>query len=372
MDVNQFPVIPSARRIVGRCLLNGVEVPFVSFEVDNNAFNSADTYSVSFGTSALPQDMGLLNWWAHQTSIKVELHVGIYSKLGVDWTQLMVGYADAFRFNPARTEITLDGRDFTALLIDAKSAGESFKNYTSSQIATLLAKRHGLTPVVTATTKRFGEFYQIDTAHLTGEQTEWDLLCALAAIEMMQVYVSGNELHFEPQVDPATTDQYLIKWVPPGTLAYPQANVSDDLLFERALTVTKGVTVEVLSWHSRHKRLVPFVAAYPKYTKGTTPGQSAPRTQVYRIIRNGLTPDMAMQKAQAIYKQIVQHEMKMSGSSAGDNLLTPQTIIRVEGTESPFDQLYFCDSVRRSFSWEGGYRMSFSAKNHSPLMQVSG
>ncbi len=65
----------------------------------------------------------------------------------------MVGNIDSWDFDPAHFEIIASGRDLSGLLIDAKSAGESFKNYTSSQIASLLATRHGLTPVVTATSR---------------------------------------------------------------------------------------------------------------------------------------------------------------------------------------------------------------------------
>lgn len=370
MDVNNAIVTSSARRISGRCLLNGVEIPFVSFEVDSTGFRGASTFNLTLATSSLPASMGMLNYWAVQTTIKVELSAMIISDSGTDEKKLITGNIDNWEFDPAKFEITADGRDFTALLIDAKSAGESFKNYTSSEIATIIANRHGLTPVVTATSGRFGEFYQIDSAHLTGEQTEWDLLTTLAGIENYVVYVDGSNLHFGPMPDPAKADNYVIRWQPPGQLLYPQCNMSDDLQFSRALTISKGITVEVLSWNSKRKNKQ-FIASYPKYAKGTTPGSSTAKTQTYRIIRNGLTPEAANALAQSIYRDIVQHEMKFSGSTAGDNLLTPNTLVRIEGTQSPFDQVYYCDSVRRSLNWETGYSMSISGKNHSPALDVS-
>lgn len=370
MDVNNPIVQSSARHISGRCRLNGTEVPFVSFSVEDVGFRGASTFDLVLAPSAMPADMQMLNWWASQTTIKVELSVSIITKSGTDEKKLITGNIDNWHYDPARFEVTADGRDFTALMIDAKSAGESFKNYTSSQIATILAQRHGLTPVVKATTQRFGEFYQIDSAHLTGEQTEWDLITTLAGIEDFSVYVDGENLHFEPIEDPSKTDNYVIRWQPPGALAYPQCNMSDDLSFSRALTISKGVTVEVLSWNAKRKNQQ-FIASYPKYSKGTTPGNATAKTQVYRVIRNGLTPESATALAQTIYRNVVQHEMKFSGSTAGDNLLTPQTLVRIEGTQSPFDQLYWCDSVRRSLSWESGYTMSMSGKNHSPALEVT-
>jgi phage protein D len=370
MDVNNAITVSSARHISGRCLLNGVEVPFVSFSVESNGFRGASTFDLVLATSALPATMGLLNYWAVQTTIKVELSASIITKSGTNEKKLIIGNIDNWHYDPARFEITADGRDFIALLIDAKSAGESFKNYTSSQIATMLAERHGLKAAVTPTTQRFGEFYQIDSAHLTGEQTEWDLLTTLAAIENFSVWVDGETLYFQPTKDPAKADNYVIRWQPPGALAYPQCNMSDDLSFSRALTISKGVTVEVLSWNAKRKNKQ-FVASYPKNAKGTTPGNATAKTQVYRVIRNGLSPESAAALAQTIYQQVIQHEMKFSGSTAGDNFLMPQTMVRIEGTASPFDQLYYCDSVRRTLSWESGYAMSISGKNHSPALEVS-
>jgi phage protein D len=369
-DVNN-PIVPSSARLIsGRCLLNGVEVPFVSFDVNSNSFRGASTFNLTLATSALPKSMGMLNYWAVQTTIKVELSAIITTDSGANEKKLIIGNIDNWDYDPAKFEITADGRDFTGLLIDAKSAGESFKNYTSSQIATMLAQRHGLTPVVTATQGRFGEFYQIDSAHLTGEQTEWDLLITLAGIENFVAYVDGNNLYFGPTPDPAKANNYVIRWQPPGTLAYPQCNMSDDLRFSRALTISKGVTVEVMSWNAKRKKKQ-FTASYPKYAKTTTPGNSTAKTQIYRIIRNGLTPEAANALAQSVYKSIVQHEMKFSGSTAGDNLLTPQTLVRIEGTQSPFDQLYWCDNIKRHMDWEAGYTMSISGKNHSPALDVS-
>lgn len=399
MDINNPIVAPDARGVGGRCLLNGVEVPFVSFDVESNAFKSASTFNLTLATSSLPASMGLSNYWSSQTTIRVELSVKLVTAAGTDEKKLIVGNIDSWDFNPAHFEITASGRDFTGLFIDAKSAGESFKNYTSSQIASLLAQRHGLTPVVTATSRRFGEFYQIDSAHLTGEQTEWDLLNQLAAIEGYTTYVDGNSLYFQPTPDPAKAKNYVIRWQPPGSLAYPQCNVSDDLQFTRALTISKGVKVEVKSWNSKRKNKQ-FVATYPKTTATTssttsssatasatttssttissttastttTTASSSEQPQLYSIVRNGLSPETADALALSIYNNVVQHEMKFTGSTAGDNLLTPQTLIRVEGTQSPFDQTYYCDSVRRSLSWDAGYTMSISGKNHSPALDAS-
>ncbi|MCX3308317.1 type IV secretion protein Rhs [Pantoea vagans] len=369
MDVNNTISESSARNVSGRCLLNGTEVPFVSFSVESNAFRGAGTFELTLVISALPPGMQLLNWWAVQTTIRTELFISIETQAGVNEKKHITGNIDNWHYEPARFEISAEGRDFTAKLIDAKTPGESFKNLTSSQIATTLAQRHGLTPVVTATTQRVGEYYQIDSTHLTGEQTEWDLITSLAGIENFSVYVEGDSLHFAPRRDPAGNDDYVIRWQPPGEQAYPRCNVSDDLTFSRALTISKGVTVEVLSWNAKLKNRQ-FMAVFSAPAKGAEPGKATADKQVYRVIRNGLTPEAAHALARSLYRQIIQHEMVFSCSLAGDNLLMPEATVRIEGTQSLFDQHYFCDRVRRTLSQETGYRMLISGKNHSPALEV--
>jgi len=369
MGVNNSLIKSSARHVSGRCRLNGTDVPFVSFSIESNAFRGADTFDLTLAVSALPAAMQMLNWWAVQTTIRVELFVSITTQAGVDERKHITGNIDTWHYEPARFEIQATGRDFTARLIDARTTGESFKNYTSSQIARMLAKRHNLKPVITATTQRVGEYFQIDTAHLTGEQTDWDLITTLAAIENFAVFVRDDSLHFEPKRASAEVDSYVIRWQPPGVHAYPQCNVSCDLSFSRALTITRGVTVEVMSWNSKLKNKK-FMVSYPTMAKGVVPGKATAETQVYRIIRNGLTPDAANMLARSLYQQIVQHEMTFSGSTAGDNLLNADMPVRIEGTRSPFDQVYRCDQVRRTLSWVAGYTMQLSGRNHSPTLDV--
>ncbi|UXO70840.1 phage late control D family protein [Pantoea dispersa] len=369
MDVHHPITASSARHVSGRCLLNGISVPFVSFSIESNAFRGAGTFELTLAISALPPAMQLLCWWAVQTTIRVELFISIVTPAGIDEKKHITGNIDIWHYEPARFEITAEGRDYTAKLIDAKTPGESFRNLTSSQIASTLAQRHGLKPIVTATTQRVGEYYQIDSTHLTGEQSEWDLITSLAAIENFSVYVEGENLHFEPKRARARDEYYVIRWQPSDEQAYSRCNVSGDLSFSRALTISKGVTVEVLSWNAKLKNRQ-FIATYPGPAHGARPGKAIAEKQVYRVIRNGLTPAAAHELARSLYRQIIQHEMTFSGSVPGDNLLMPDTPVRIEGTESPFDQVYYCDRIRRSLNWETGYRMHISGKNHSPALDI--
>jgi phage protein D len=247
VDINTPIVTPDARQIVGRLFLNGTEVPFVSAEVDSNSFYSADTFSAVLAISAMPAGMGLLEWWSKQQTIELSLQIGIKTAQSLNWKTHIIGAVDRWTYKPACFEVHVEGRDYTARLIDTKTS-EKFANYTTSQVATMLAQRHGLTPVVTATTTAVGGITKFDHTHCNDERSEWDLLSYFAGLDGFQVYVAGNELHYEPALDPATADQYVIKWMPPGVMLYPQANTSEDVTFERDLTLGKGVTVQVRSW----------------------------------------------------------------------------------------------------------------------------
>lgn len=362
MDLNTSDAEQLVRKVVGRLLINGAYVPFYSFDVDSNAFYSADTFSVTLVMTDLPPPYNTTAWWASQTSIDVSISAGLINQGTQDWKELIVGAVDNLSFHPAKFEIAIGGRDYTSRFIDHKT-NEKFANMTTSQVATLLANRRGLTPIVTATTTQVGGITKWDHAHVTDERTEWDLLAYFAGLDGFQVYVTGSELHYEPSLDPQTTDQYSIRWVEPNAYHYPQSNTSDDITFERDLTLALGVTVQVISYKDGKT----VMATYPNNSaKGIAPGQSTSKRQVYEIKRNGLDKAQAIDLAQKTHKQITDHEMRMSCSMPGDNLLMPNTIVRVEGTGSQFDQLYYVDAVRRSMSFDSGYAMSLTAKNHNP------
>lgn len=350
----------------GIVTLNGELVPgWVSWSVDTNEYRSADTFRIVFAVSMLAPPRNAA-WFSTQQTLLVEIFSGLPADPAhftvSDLQSLILGQADEVRFDPVQGTIELSGRDLTARLIDTKTS-EHFANQTASQIASTLAKRHGLTPVVTATHTKAGEYYQIDHARVSQQQSEWELLCFLANVEDFVLYVRGRELHFERRGSNAAPP-YPLDWHPPtATHGYAESNAIR-LDFSRALTIAKGVTVEVHSWNAKHKK--GFKASWPKSAHATQPGQARAHTQVYRYTIAGLTPDQALQRAQSLYRQIVAHEMHLSAYLPGDNALTRGRSILVQGTGTAFDQLYFPESVARAMSVHEGYRMTVRAKNIGP------
>jgi phage protein D len=370
-DLNTLPVLPNVRQPRGAVKLNGELIPgWVSWEVDNNAFRSADTFRVVFVVSMLPATRDAA-WFAAQSSMLVEILAGFPADAQnfavSELDSLIYGQTDEVLFDPVKGTIELSGRDLTAALIDTKTS-EHFANQTSSQIATTLAQRHGLKPVVTATKTRVGDYYKDDHACTTQQQSEWELLTFLANVEDFVLYVKGQELHFEPRPG-EQTDHYVIAWdVANADRGHPVANAIS-LQFSRNLTIAKGITVEVHSWNVKQKK--GFTASWPKAAKAVQPGQAAAKTQVYRYTIPGLTQDKALQRAQSIYRQIIAHEMRLTGYLPADNVLDCTKTLLVRGTGTAFDQVYFPESVMRSMSLNEGYRMNIRAKNTGPELEAA-
>lgn len=366
------PPLQQTRQPRGIVKINGVAVTgWIDLEVTNNAFYQSDNFNVTFSISALTPPYNL-NWFSAQQVIAVEIFAGfpvdVEKFSDADLQSLIYGNVDDIHFNPTSQTIEISGRDLTSVLIDQKTT-QKYPNLTSSQIAKQIALAHGLTAIVTATKTKSGVYYQIDHARLSDARSEWDLLTWLAREEAFVVYIKGQTLHFEPKAD-LTSDPYVLQWTPPvDVIGYSSFN-GKSLSFSRNLTIAKGVTVVIRSWNAKNKKA--FTVSYPtNKAKGISPGQSSTASQVYERTIAGLTPEKALIQAQALQKEITAHEVSLSATLPADNVLKTNSLIKVVGTNSLFDQLYYPDNIRRNLSIGGGYDMSISAKNHSPVNEVS-
>lgn len=338
--------------------VNGVAVPSLKgWTWDGNTLFQADTFSVALAMGGLPRGRDVA-FFASEASIDVELLIGAPTtqRWGEgDLESIFKGRVDEPDAAWERGVITLTGRDRTADLIDNKTS-EKFPNKTSSEIATLLAGRFGLTPVVTATKTKVGAFYKDTHTRLEDDRTAWDLLTWLAREEAFITYVKGAELHFEPASSGGKP--YDLVWTPPTSDGYPELNGST-LRTSRSLTVARDIEVTVRSWNAKQKKA--FVVKATRQKKGG--GQ----VQRYSYSIPGLTPEQAQLRANALLADLSRHEMKLALTGPADNVLQKTGQIALSGTGTAWDQTYFPDSISRSFDADsGGYTWSVSAKNHSP------
>ena len=346
-------IIRSPRPVV---LLNGVQLPLqavISLEVTNASHFSADTYHVQLAEPGLPPAYAPA-YWADSEFDQISIGVSLD---GETPAPLIVGQVDDVDWDTTGRIITMTGRDLSAAFIDNKTA-EKFQNQTASQIAQTLALRRGLDSSVQATSTLAGAYYQIDHAVATQEQTEWDLLTYLAQREGFDVWVSGTTLYFQPSPAETSTPYVMLRSEPgDGTFASNATRIN----LHRAQTLARDVIVIVRSWNQKQQRA--FTVKVRRSRKGQK-GKRGP-AQTYSFVRPNLTQEKALQFANAMAEEITRHERVLEASLPGDNLLTTRTMIRLVGTGTGWDQLYYPDTVTRSLSMRDGYRMEVRAKNHS-------
>lgn len=363
---------PTARSPRGAVKVNGEQiVGWVDFEVENAAYYSADTFKCRFAASALPKDRGAV-WFSNQQDQFVELFIGFpLDPNHYTTSQLkswIYGQVDTIEIDPVTGMIEVSGRDLTRVFIDTKITAK-WPNQTSSQIATALAEKHGLTPVVTPTKTLAGKYYEIDHVSMAVEQSEWDILTYLADREGFKCWVRGQSLYFQPVPDPKKTAPYTLTWKV-ATLGGSPAGNFQTIKLKRALTVSRGIQVKIRSWNKRQAK--GFTVTWPAAARTIKVGQSTTGTggQIYSKRLPNLTQSQAMIVAQNWYNQIIAHEMTIDVTLPGDNALDTTSIISLTGTGTAFDQIYYPESITRTLSFDGGYDMTVAAKNSAPSSEV--
>ena len=371
--LNDIPQLAAGRQPRAVVRVNGTPIdPWVSWEVTSNTYYEADTFRVSFAANALPSYANAA-WLSDQPEVFVEVLAGFPTDPdrpnAAELVSQIYGRVDDIDFDPFAGEIVLTGRDLTAAFIDARLTSQ-WANATSSEIATALAQAHGLTPVVTATSEKVGTFYKHDQVRMQADRSEWDMLAWLAREEGFVCFVTGQELHFEPDAR-ETSEPYVIQWsAATDDRAAPSANVTH-VSFSRAMTVSKGITVTASS--PSLKKKTPTVMSYPSKPRAIQAGKSSPFGGVqtyYFTLPAGMDGTAVEQFAQKKYGEIVAHEMKLSARLPGDNLLTTKSVISMRGTGTPFDQVYYPNAITRTMSMDEGYTMTVAAKNTSPANEA--
>ncbi len=319
-------------------LLNGSRLAgVIDAEVSSIGHFSADRFRLRVALSA-----NAISLW-DQTAMAMDLRLS----LGGSWVSLVQGNVDRIDVDPIRREVELEGRDLTAGLIEARTQ-EAFVNQTSSDIATLLAGRHGLQADVTATTVPAGRYYQSEHSRITLGQfsratTEWDLLIYLAQREGFDVWVEADTLHFKP----ADTD------AANGIVLAPADCL--DLKLERSLTLARDIEVVVKSWNSRQKQ------AFSETARQSAARGGAALRYVY-VVPN-LTPAAALQRAQRILAELSQHERNVTVTLPGELAMQPRMPLALSGTGTGFDGSYEIAEVTRRFSERSGFVQMVRAKS---------
>lgn len=358
----------SARQPRGIVLVNGKAATWEEIEVENNGFYSADTFRVKL----LPS----IDFTAALLTDTVPLQIAIYlgfpsnpqSYAASDLTQMIIGNVDEVVYEPDQGCIELHGRDYTALLIDTKTSINQWLNHKPSDIVSAVAGGHKLLVDQDPSPGFSGKYYAQDTVRLNTEKTEWDLLTWLASELGFVVYVSGTTLHFKlPVIDPSP---YPFIYTPGSAASASPEYPGNRLRLSRNLTVAKGINVEIRSFDPKTGKV--SIGTYPSAPKGIAPGSAGSSTrQNYIFTKPNLNTAQCTARAQAIQQQISQHEMRIEFDMPGDPTLTIQRQIKLAGTGTAFDQLFYLEKINQTMTFDGGYLMQVSAKNISAEGQGS-
>lgn len=364
MPLNDPYAISAPRNPLLRVLANGQPLTAaIRAEVTQTNHFQAATYSADIALTADPaHDQG---WWGSTAPITIDVQASLD---GANWTSLILGDIDRLDIDVDNTCVHVEGRDLAGRLIDAKTQ-ETFANQTSSQVATILAQRHGLTPDVAGTSTIVGRYYSADHDHIARNQftrttTEWNLLVQLAQHEGFDVWVTGTTLHFQPAT-PANADPYLIIRQTDAN-GVPFSNAIN-LTLERSLTLAKDVTVVVHSWRSREGR------GFSKYSpsSASVARANSDKTQVYTFTFPNLTEQAAQAKANALRAEITRHERLVSFDLPGELSLTPRQMVQLRGFGTGWDQNYFIDRIERRIGFDDGFGTHVSLKNHDPESEAA-
>ncbi len=367
----------TSRRPRLRVLANGAEIAGVrDAEVLSNNIFAADRFSIGVALGADP--VWSMAAWASTGFVMIDVQMGFLPDLVPDtpfagtpplaWVSLVQGAADTIDIDPIAGTARIEGRDLTAVFIDAPIQ-ESFANRTASEIAALLAARHNLAAQVTPTTTPVGRYYDSEHDQITLNQfatltTEWALLVWLAQQESFDVFVRGNTLFFQPPAQAAVPEMVLTPGAAGfGAPGFGSANIAS-LRMARTLTLAGDIIVTVKSWSA---------ADQAAYTETVTSTGTAPfaTPQSYVFVRPNLTPDQALQLAQRKLAELTQHERVIEISMPGELTLTPRSRIALAGTATAFDQVYAIEEIERRLDVEHGFSQRIRAKNASPLPQAT-
>jgi phage protein D len=355
--LNEPPIAyrsPRLRLLInGQTLVGAYEVAVTS----NNHF-SADYFDAAVALG--PDSWADAQFWSSESDILIDIQLALDG--AASFTSLIQGFIDRVSVDPVGRVVRVNGRDFTAALIESQTP-ETFSNRTSSEIATIFAQRHGLVPSVVPTSTPVGRFYQSDHESLTlerfsGTTSEWDLLVSLARRESYDAFVTGDTLYFQPTTQITTISQVL----------YPTDMM--ELRLERALTLARDIQVTVQSWNSLQQLVfTESVTGVIAENSSSGSGSNASPIQRYVVIHPNLTPDKALAIARQHLSEVSRHERVIEFSMPGELVLTPRSAIMLDGTGTAFDQAYYIDSIERTFRPQTGFAQRVRASNSSPRIE---
>lgn len=237
------------------------------------------------------------------------------------------------RFGNEMTE-QLVGRDFAARLIDTEFS-VAFAKRTASDIAIMLAKRHGLIPDVIPTTT-------IVEKDLYKDRKEWAILQELADREGFVCYVKKNKiLYFGPRKD---TDDTVV-----AELYYRQKEKSNILEIEFDDSMVGIINyVVVRHWQGKSKKLIEGAAKNQDLINKY--GEKKRVIYDSKAKTKQLAENIAAKKLKEWSRAVVTAQLRLPCAP----YMECEKMVSITGC-GRFDGKYYIERVRHSYNKSGGW-----------------
>lgn len=354
----------------GLVIVNGQQVKFQSFGVEQNAFSAADSFEIVLpffirntrnGDLVLANGPDFQSILLTQDVVPIQVYVGYPSNprrfSASDLTQIMDGYMDTARWNFNKNDgeiVTLNGRNAVGPMMDTKTS-DKYPNLTASAIAEKFAANHGLTAVVTATSTLAGTYYNQNSTILGNDASEWDILLFLAQQEDFVVRVKGKELLFGPY-------SVVTGYVSQDPIKYTWGKDIEALEFERSPHAARDVIVKVITWDRDSKaRIIETAKSTTQYAKRIYGGSRAAYTETYVI--PGLTRQQAQKQARAICYELSRCQVIGQIDTAGNPDMAIDRKVAIYGVGQGLTDTYYLNRVTHNYDINAGYACSSSFSN---------
>jgi len=341
--------------------INSVNVEsIISATLDFNGSYRSSRFELTASISHGP--LGNLWWSSLEGSLPVE--VFLRSQPSGSDVLLFSGLADGISLDPIRLMAYVHGRDYSSLLASC-SYQASFLNRTASEIATDIAKRHGLDTEIETTTPFAGSFQRSDhnqmvlNAH-SRVRSEWDVLVLLAKREALEFFIDGRTLVF------ASLDYMETSCVP---ISYGDVT---GMKFHKGLRQSDETRLIVKSWNTWQNRSFSQEGLLPGGNPVPGPaGVGNVSESEIALMKPNLNPSDIGLVAQRYQESIMKNRLRVDIAMPGG--LTPKVhdTLEVNGTGTAFDTNFIVSSLRCNLSPTTGFTRYISAYSVVPRATLS-
>lgn len=344
--------------------LNNQDVKFEEVDIRSGAPYTCDTYEVVMPLYGQPEGIDLA-FFASADSFTIGICIGFPSDQDAATTNelvlLIAGENNDVEIDPTAGIVRISGRDLSSRLID-KKVTQAFNNITASGLARLFASENGLKADVVDTTEIIGNFLQVAQTYTASNYTQWDMLVEAAIGEDFLVYVRGDTLVFKPiPSGDDVRDTYVLNYTPRSIdSAFPTFDQGTRMSFFRNNIVSGNISVTVKVPYSSYSGK----AFHVKQQSKSSSASNDAFIRKYVFSHPGLTNEQAVEKAKQLLKNLSIHAVRLSADLVFDTKLQKEMLIKVTGTNTELDQLYYIDSLVRRMTMDD-FSMFVSAKNKS-------